>query len=275
MQKKVWFYNSTNEKISGLLFYKDKRKKYHSSKDKCISCSHNKYPAIVFCHGFTSSKYSKISIANKISKKGFVVLIFDAAGHGESGGDFIDHTVTKYIDEVKSAVEFLKSQNFVDSNRIGIIGTSLGGMVTVVYASKHKPKAIISVCAPTVLTKMIGPESLMKSELLKGWKKKGFAKFYVRMKKGRDPKILSYNFMKDANRYNLAKVVRKVKCPVMIVHGDSDKNVLVDNAHILFKNASKRVPKEMVIVKGAGHRFKGKYEDMLANIIANGFRKYL
>src|SRR3989338_9906395 len=128
MQKKVYFLNEKKEKLSGIIF---------------VPSARNKYTGIVFCHGFASAKHSKISIARKISKKGFAVLIFDASGYGESEGDFKRHTITKYVDDVKSAVEFLKSQEFVDAERIGITGTSLGGMVSIIYAAKHKPKLII------------------------------------------------------------------------------------------------------------------------------------
>ncbi len=259
MQKKVYFYNSRKEKLCGILF----RPK-----------GPGKVPGIVFCHGFASSKGSKISIARKICKNGFAVLIFDASGHGESGGKFEDHTITKYVGEVKNAVEFLKNQKFVDSKRIGITGTSLGGMVSVIYASKHKPKAIISVCAPTALTKFIGNESLMQKNFIEEWKKKGFATFAVRIKEDkRAPRILSYNFMKDGMKYNLAKTVKKVRCPIIIVHGNADKNVLLDHAYILFRNAN--MPKEMVIIEGAAHTFKGEYENILAKIIINGFKKFL
>ena len=130
----ICFFNKQGEKLSGMIFRPKAR---------------GKHPGIIICHGFASSKYTKTRLARNNSKKGFVVMIFDASGNGESDGRFEDHTVAKYLEDLRKAVEFLKRQNFVDAKRIGIAGTSLGGFLSMAYASKYRDvKAIIPVASP-------------------------------------------------------------------------------------------------------------------------------
>ena len=255
--QRVKFFNKQNEMLSGLLF----------------SSSKKQLPGIIICHGFTSSKYSKINIAKSLSKK-FTVLIFDAAGSGESQGRFEDHTVTKYLSDLECAVDFMKKQKCVLHDRIGIAGTSLGGFMSILYAVTHKDvKAIIPVCAPFNLTKIKGKKSALPESIIKRWKELGYMQFEVRVNEQKIKKNLSYSFIKDAQKYDLSKMIKKIKCPVIFVHGDADENVPIEHANILFKNAP--LKKEMVVVKGADHFFKGKDEKTLEKILFHGFEKLL
>lgn len=259
MQKKVWFYNRRGERLSGLLFFPPSRKKL---------------PAVVICHGFTSSKYTKIRLARNIYRKGFAVLIFDASGCGESGGSFEDYTITRYVNDLRSAVNFLRNQKFVDK-KLGIAGHSLGGMIALIYAAKYGGvQAVIPVDAPYHLLKDRGAEyPFAGRKFLDSWRRKKFETFGVRITRKRVPRRLSYNFVQDSVKYDLRRLVRKIKCPVIVVQGDRDNTVPPRHAIEIFSHAN--FPKDLIFVSGVNHRYKGRDEKTLEGILVAAFSKFL
>lgn len=69
---------------------------------------------IIMCHGFMSSKYSKgrfEKLATAFNKSGHSALLFDFSGCGESDDDIL--TVEKEVDDLKSAIQFVKSKGYL------------------------------------------------------------------------------------------------------------------------------------------------------------------
>lgn len=71
----------------------------------------------------TSSLY-----AQKLAKKGFITLAFDASHQGESGGEprFLENP-TERVEDIRSGVDYLTTLKFVDQNRIAALGICAGG----------------------------------------------------------------------------------------------------------------------------------------------------
>jgi len=87
--------------------------------------SSNPSPAIVITHGISSSKEMMSSIGLELSRRGFVTLCLDLYGHGKSGGTLEDGEEDPSFG-LLSAVQYMKSQSYVNSSKIGLIGHSLG-----------------------------------------------------------------------------------------------------------------------------------------------------
>ena len=104
--------------------------------------------AIVSCHGFGGSSRGAghPQLARALASAGYVVLRFDFRGCGESGGEPGRIICLEEVEDVRNAVTFLQSLPAVDGDRIGVIGTSLGGAV-VIHATAVDPR--IKVCAAT------------------------------------------------------------------------------------------------------------------------------
>ena len=98
-------------------------------------------PAVIVLHGFANTKEShcdmdyttgyvfsggQFDTAQHLCSNGFVVLLYDQRGHGETGGE-ID--LELMVNDVKNAAEFLQNRPEVDENRIGLLGSSLGAMI--------------------------------------------------------------------------------------------------------------------------------------------------
>jgi dienelactone hydrolase len=83
-------------------------------------------PGVVLAHGIGGCKEMMSGIGLELARHGFVALCLDLLGHGGSGGK-----VAEGADEpsfgVLSAVQYLRSQSFVNASAIGLVGHSLGG----------------------------------------------------------------------------------------------------------------------------------------------------
>lgn len=95
-------------------------------------------PTVIYYHGFTGEKESSLTIAYKIAQNGQRVILPDSILHGERhdptfktdlGLSFWD-IVMKNIKELEEIKTYLLENNLTYSDRIGIGGTSMGGITT-------------------------------------------------------------------------------------------------------------------------------------------------
>ncbi|QBX55216.1 alpha/beta fold hydrolase [Nocardioides seonyuensis] len=82
--------------------------------------------ALVLMHGAGSTRSAELDHASVLAAHGYAVLLFDARGHGESEGRGMDFGWYGEAD-AEGAVDFLVEQPGVDPERIGLVGTSMGG----------------------------------------------------------------------------------------------------------------------------------------------------
>jgi len=103
-------------------------------------------------------------IADYLTRNGFAVLRFDDRGGGASTGDATKATTLDFVNDVSSAVEYLKTRKEVNQNKIGLIGHSEGGMIAPMVAVRRSDIAFIILLAGPGLT---GEEILLlQSELI-------------------------------------------------------------------------------------------------------------
>jgi dienelactone hydrolase len=88
-------------------------------------------PEVIFVHGLGSGKDSprNVAIAERVRDAGIAALLFDLSGHGESSADPRGEDTDAYCDDLVAVFDWLQSRGEVDGARIGISGSSLGGVV--------------------------------------------------------------------------------------------------------------------------------------------------
>lgn len=88
-------------------------------------------------------------IADDLTKKGIAVLRYDDRGVGKSTGDFSNSTSEDFANDVRSAIEFLKTRPEIDHKNLGLIGHSEGGMIAPMVAMNNKDvKFIVLMAGP-------------------------------------------------------------------------------------------------------------------------------
>ncbi len=98
-------------------------------------------PAVLMLHGFASSRdevgnmYK--NLAAELADRGIASLRIDFRGWGESAGNMADTTVSGQVEDAAAAYTYLSGLDGIDAARIGVLGFSLGGSITVYSAGEN------------------------------------------------------------------------------------------------------------------------------------------
>ncbi len=233
-ERKVTFTNSHGVKLSGIL---------------AVPKTKNP-PIVILCHGFTTGKNSKKYIALKkiLEDRKIASLRFDFFGHGESGGNFADITITEAVDDVLNAVKFVRKKGFT---RIGLSGASFGGIACFIAASKLKGLFGLAAISPVSDWPAQDSAAFTKAEM-RDWKKKGFMTYKNSF--GKEMR-LNYSIYEDSKKHIVYKVAKKISAPTLIVHGSADEEVPVSQSRKTAKLIPDCVLKE---IKGSNHHYSKK-----------------
>ena len=99
-----------------------------------------KYPAFMVLHGFGSNKGSHgcEEPSKMFAEWGYAMLRFDMRGCGDSEGERGNLICQEQVRDVSNALTFLQGHPNIDPDRIGCMGSSFGGAVTVYAAGVDK-----------------------------------------------------------------------------------------------------------------------------------------
>jgi dipeptidyl aminopeptidase/acylaminoacyl peptidase len=225
---------SEGQKISGILHLPDERNP----------------PCVIASHGLLSSKDSDkyIALGERISKEGMAMLRFDFRGIGGSEGRIEDDTVSRRIVDLGSAIAFVKFYPGM-GNRVGLLGSSLGGYVSLLRASMEREvRAVVVWATPFHLDDL-------------------------RSKGSRESPPPGEAFFEDLPRHRLLPLLPKVS-NCMVIHGEKDELVPVDQAWEIFTSLGP--PKEIHIIEDADHRLTDPaHRQRAIELSMDWFKKYL
>ena len=208
-------------------------------------------PCVIASHGLLSSKDSEkyIALGNRLSQEGIAMLRFDFRGIGESEGRIEDDTVSRRIIDLGSAIDFVRSRRDL-GNRIGLLGSSLGGYVSLIKASRDQAiRAVVIWATPFHLDDL-------------------------KSNKGTEGHPLPDEaFFKDLPKHRLLPLLSKVS-NCMVIHGEKDELVPVDQAWEIFHSVA--APKEIHVIEGADHRLTDPaHRGRAMELSAEWFKRYL
>lgn len=86
-------------------------------------------------------------IADHLTRQGIAVLRCDDRGFGKSSGD-INSTTLEFANDIEAMFRFLQSHPKINSNKIGLIGHSEGGLIAPIVASTNNVAFIILLAGP-------------------------------------------------------------------------------------------------------------------------------
>ncbi len=208
-------------------------------------------PCVIASHGLLSSKDSEkyIALGERMSEEGMAMLRFDFRGIGESEGSEEDNTISKKLSDLNAGVDFMRSYPGL-GNRIGLIGSSLGGFLSLIKASEDKEIRPVVIWATPLHLDDLGSK-----------------------KQEEDHPLPPEAFFEDLPKHRLVPLLNKVS-QCLVIHGEEDEFVPLDQALGIFYNLS--VPKEIHIIGGADHRLTDPVHRQRAMELSVGwFKKYL
>ena len=205
---------------------------------------HQPKKVVVFCHGYKGFKdWGAWNImAESFANAGFFFIKFNFSHNGgtvEQPIDFPDleafgnNNYTKELDDLEAVIDWISNhsdfKNEAKQDHISLIGHSrAGGIVLLKVNEDSRIKKVITlagVCDFEKRTTTIGD--------LKQWKKEGVKYVLNGRTKQNMPHFYQFfeDFKENEERLNIQKAVREINIPQLVIHGDKDTSISMDEAH--------------------------------------------
>jgi dienelactone hydrolase len=94
-------------------------------------------PAVLFVHGWGGGQQRYLAPATRLARLGYVGLTFNLRGHGRTTAQRSRISRADSMADVLAAYDLLRAQEGVDPDRIGAVGSSYGGYLVTLLASRR------------------------------------------------------------------------------------------------------------------------------------------
>ncbi|MFC2949940.1 prolyl oligopeptidase family serine peptidase [Virgibacillus sediminis] len=209
-------------------------------------------PLIAYFHGFTSAKEHNLPLAYLLAGKEFRVVLPDSQYHGEREGEESDmkkqvsfwDIVIQNIKELKDIKDQMESRNLIADSRIGVAGTSMGGITTSAALTQYPwiSTAAVLMGSPKITT--------YAKTLVESFKKAGDLPITEEM---------IGSLYEQLGHYDLSEQPGKLDGrPLLFWHGDSDPVVPFDHSFTFYEQAEKEYTDKdkirFIKEEGRGHK---------------------
>lgn len=198
-------------------------------------------------------------LADYLTRQGIAVLRVDDRGIGKSGGNFAASTTRDFSTDVEAGISYLKTRTEINPLKIGLIGHSEGGIIAPMVAARNPSVAFIVMMAgtgvpgdqilPAQLAEISEAGGMSHEEAMK--QAQNEREVLTLVEQGASADVLEKKMMEidskmpQAQRtaqlkalgspwfrffltYDPAVDLRKVKCPVLAINGEKDRQVPPD-----------------------------------------------
>ncbi|UYZ60888.1 alpha/beta hydrolase family protein [Hymenobacter latericus] len=229
-------------------------------------------PVVVFVHGFKGFKdWGHFNVmADYFALRGFVFVKLDLSHNGVvigGTGDLEDldafgrNNFSIELDDIGCLLDALHQPGAtpvppaeMDLGRLYLAGHSRGGGLVMLKGAEDKRVRAVAAWAPITNVNPGWPEPMMQQ-----WQQAGV--IHVENARTKQQLPLYFQIVEDfhTNRLRLDiphNVRRKLRQPLLVIHGDQDETLPVQKAHELPRW---KPDTELVILPGAGHMFGGAH----------------
>lgn len=235
------FLNSEGLKLSARIYYKNRYNK----------------KGVIFSHGLFSSKdgYKITNMADYIVNSGYTLMTFDFTYSGDSPVDISNISLMQEVDDLQRAIQVFRGKGV---ERIHLMGSSMGGVVSILAASKDSAiaQSLILIATPLNLTTLIpggNIDSIQEEDIvvISGVQVKG-------------------KFITELKNIDLSSAVLNIKCPVLIIHGKLDSVVNIND----FEEIKKLLKSDFdaILIEDGDHNLT---EERHLNLIKEKVRNWL
>ena len=201
---------------------------------------------VLYAHGNGGNLSYCEWVGEGLAARGFDVLLFDYRGYGRSEGESAGEAGL-YAD-AEAAYDFVTKERGVPPRRVVLYGQSLGTAAAADVAARRE-------CGALVLESGLSSAADMAAVVM--------------------PWLPGFVRRLTKNKLDTVSKLPRVRCPVLVVHGDRDEVIPVSQGRRLFESAPE--PKRLIIMEGAGHNDLSnvggeKYIDTLAEFVRTSLR---
>ena len=190
---------------------------------------------VLVCPGNAGNRAARAPLAQALAERGYSVMLFDYRGYGGNPGAPTERNLAR---DARAARAYLQTRDDVDAGRLIYFGESLGAAVALELAIEHPP-AMLVLRSPFASMTEIGK--------------------------------LHYPYMPVglllADRYPSIERAPSLRAPLLVVAGDRDDIVPVEQSRALFDAATGPI-KRLLVIEGVGHNDQALLvgEEMLETI---------
>ena len=226
-------------------------------------------PTVVVCHGFKGFMEWAFfpHLAELLASRGFTVVRFNFSGSGMVPGEdrasdpegFRRNTFTREQEDLDAVLRALGgdlAHGLVDRDRVGLFGHSRGGGAAILAAGSERwgerVEALVTWAAVATFERFGETE-------IRRWRETG--EWVVTNSRTGQELPIAVDLLDDleANRdaLDIRAAAGRVEAPWLIVHGDADESVSVEDGRSLLAAGGGRDEgrRELLEVAGAGHTF--------------------
>src|SRR5690625_358133 len=186
-------------------------------------------PLLMYYHGYTSAKEHNLPLAFLLAEEGYRVVLPDSLYHGERSEENLSSNemnlyfwdvVIKNVQEIKVLKTYFEQKELLLDDRVGIAGTSMGGITTSAALTQY----------PWITSAAV----LMGSPKIRAYAKELITEFsrtgYVNITDKEEAKV--YQTLKP---YDLSTQVDTLRQrPLLFWHGQKDKIVPFDHSYAFY-----------------------------------------
>lgn len=211
--------------------------------------SNVKKPLVLFVHGFKGFKdWGNFDLLSKsFAEEGTVFVKMNLSHNGTTPGqplDFADleafgqNNYEIEMDDIDTLLDHITSPDFgvpsheVDLDKICLMGHSRGGGICILKAVEDTRIKKLIAWAPVADFSSFWNESIIAE-----WKETGVYHIFNGRTKQQMPLYyqLIENYNKNLDRFSIPKNIKKLNIPGLIVHGEADEAVPVDDCDFLLQ----------------------------------------
>ena len=242
--QEIWVQNGDN-RIYGIAYVPDADKKV---------------PLVIFSHELGNDHTSGVRYAERLAEAGYAAYVFDfcggTVGGNRSDGSNKEMSILTEASDLESVLSTAKSWDFVNPDKIVLLGGSMGGLVTTVVGSTHQDEiAGMILMYPALSAKDDSEAEQYQTEddvpedvsLFGGWIHVG------------------KNYITDLWKVDFNQLLSSYQGHMLLLHGDKDSTVPLSYS----EEAKEIIPDcEFYVIKDGGHEFFGQpFEDAMGYIL--------
>ena len=235
----------------------------------------SKFPLVVMAHGHGGSReegggYRLVAAA--MARNGIASIRMDFPGCGDSSESFTENNLTNMLADLQAARTVAESQPGVDTDRIGLLGYSMGGRLVALLSRIDPSYKVVVMWTPAVEDgarrelESLGGEEAYYALRTKA-RETGMAEYTTRWGSTLQ---LGYQWFVDLEETKPLDSLASFKGPLLVLYGDKDDVVVpaTSEAAIAAATSSREVVRH--VVRGADHAlgFYTNEPEIAAEVVA-------